>query len=306
LNDNNLNTAFIPDVYQNGGQTKSLPILPLRSMNGYDEKFVINSISNGASESSIATELLVRLQDKAQLANNDNLDEDLKSKKSETRSKLDQMSIGDQTALLLQIRRMTFGETLSMEFRCPSCHELSSLELKVSDLLQIQKSKSKRQYDIELDGYSVQLRPIQIGDIAALSAFNGIKEEDDNGKSIPISNWTNSLIKSCIISSDPPLPAVIPDEFLYKIGLKLGELDPIADVVLSMICPHCNHSFRTPFFIEHFFLQEILMRQQQLDQEIHWLAFYYHWNENEILSLPIKRRKKYVELIAQTLYAEGS
>ena len=83
-------------------------------------------------------------------------------------------------------------------------------------------------------------------------------------------------------------------------------LDPLANISLNMVCPVCNYSFKMPFFVEQFLFQELMTRQLQLDQEIHWLAFYYHWHENEILSLPITRRKRYVELIADELSSSSS
>ena len=36
-----------------------------------------------------------------------------------------------------------------------------------------------------------------------------------------------------------------------------------------------------------------------------WLAFNYHWSEDAILSLPIKKRKRYIELINTTLCRDG-
>ena len=71
-----------------------------------------------------------------------------------------------------------------------------------------------------------------------------------------------------------------------------------------MKCPDCNELFEIPFFAEDFIFEEISARKRQLEYEIHCLAFYYHWSESDILSLPLKRRRKYVELINRSDYQE--
>lgn len=44
----------------------------------------------------------------------------------------------------------------------------------------------------------------------------------------------------------------------------------------------------------------------ELYYEVHRLAYYYKWGEKEILSLPIFKRAKYLELIEQQIKAENS
>lgn len=39
--------------------------------------------------------------------------------------------------------------------------------------------------------------------------------------------------------------------------------------------------------------------------EVHIIAYYYHWGEKEILSLPIFKRSKYVDLIDRQIKAEN-
>ena len=41
------------------------------------------------------------------------------------------------------------------------------------------------------------------------------------------------------------------------------------------------------------------------EYEVHIIAYVYHWEENTILSLPIKKRKRYVELINKQKEAEN-
>lgn len=43
-----------------------------------------------------------------------------------------------------------------------------------------------------------------------------------------------------------------------------------------------------------------------LYEEVHYIAYYYKWGEKEILSLPVFKRKKYLELIEKQVKAENA
>jgi hypothetical protein len=88
---------------------------------------------------------------------------------------------------------------------------------------------------------------------------------------------------------------------LEKINNEIGKVDPFADIILDLQCPECKSSFTQSFVIFDFFLKEIDMRNHNLEKEIHWIAFYYHWSEDSILSLPIWKRKRYIDLINATI-----
>ena len=98
--------------------------------------------------------------------------------------------------------------------------------------------------------------------------------------------------------------ARISQETIAEVSAKLEEMDPQADIVLDLSCPDCGHLFKTPFFIEDFMLREIRTRMRQLEKEVHWIAFNYHWSEDDILSLPMSKRSRYVDLINRTLSGE--
>lgn len=228
------------------------------------------------------------------------------------------MTIGDRTALLLYLRKMTFGDMIQAEIKCNSCGQMNSLELSISNLLRTDKIEAKVHYDIEVDGYSIKTRLLCGKDQTELvRKINHQKNNSGNntgdGSNIEASNKLSShmkkIIYSCIVYSKPPLynsesvrnDEELSDDLTLKIGSKLSELDPLADIVLTMNCPSCKHYVSVPFYIEQFFFEEICARYHQLEYEIHWLAFHYHWSEHDILSLPLTRRKRYVEMISDTL-----
>jgi hypothetical protein len=261
----------------------------LRQLNGYDEQFLLdvqNSLLPIHACSIALLKRVVSFGDYTEMLENDDIDEILRH-----------LSIGDRTALLLHLRKMTFGDLLKCALACPSCSKYMSLDFSVTDILHISHSKPQKDYDLEIAGFSLKVRPLTGADQELI--FDKYGKADNNNK------ISEELVRSCILYSNHSLPKSLPDDFIFTISSKLDEIDPLSDIVFNLICPNCQHTFQTLFDAERFIFHEIGLRQNQLEREIHWLAFNYKWTESEILSLPLKKRKRYVELINATLSGES-
>jgi hypothetical protein len=277
-------TVTIPRGFQDNGSWLRHPML--RQLTGHDEEYLI-SIGNRLPSVLRTTALLKRVItfDKAALT------------ESDTEEILRRLAIGDRSALMLHLRRLTFGDLLKCVINCPACKETMSLDLSIDKLLQIEAPPPQTEYIIHTEGFVFKLRPITGADQEALLLKNDRTQ---------YTNQAEQLVRSCIVSSDPTLPHTsLTDDFLAIISSKLEEIDPMADLILDLTCLACQHVFQTPFIVEDFIFHEISARQQQFEQEVHWMAFNYHWSEDAILSLPIKKRKRYVELINRTLSGGG-
>lgn len=201
--------------------------------------------------------------------------------------------IGDRIALLLHMRRMIFGDKFHCVLLCHKCRKDMSLDLSISSLLQPVILNPRSEYIVKAGEFTLKLRPITGADIERVLSGN----EDNRDK-------TKELARSCIIYSEPPLNN-ISDELLSMISSELERIDPQADLILNITCPSCSYSFQTPFNVEKFIFDEIAAREKQFEKEIHWIAFNYHWSEDAILSLSMRKRKRYVDLINRTLAGEG-
>jgi len=219
---------------------------------------------------------------------------------------LTRLTVGDRTAILLQFQRLMFGNILKCDIQCTSCEQNISLEVPVSDLILPTNVDPQMEYDVKIDDFRLKLRPVNGKDqksfLISSDMSQGGSATTVTSKNIIMTDYVSHIIKSCV-KSDPPLPKNISEniDLVNKISTSLEKIDPQSNIVLDMKCPLCSNSFKVNFFIEDFVLQEIYYLQQQLDNEINFIALYYHWSENEILSLPLKRRKKYLELIKDTL-----
>jgi hypothetical protein len=201
------------------------------------------------------------------------------------------LTIGDRIALILEVRATLFGDKMQAVLNCPVCKEPLSLDVSVKSLLQPAAADPKTAYPFEFESYLLMVQPATGADLEAIA------ENPSNPK--------EKLVRRCIVSSKPPLPEKLSAELVTAVSSKLQEIDPQADTVLSLTCPACGRPFQAPFDIEDYFFQETAGRLSQLEREVHWIAFNYHWSEDAILSLPVAKRKRYIELINATIAGES-
>jgi len=169
--------------------------------------------------------------------------------------------------------------------------------------------KAKYEQEVKIDMYLLKIRPLKINDIETCTNYNVnqsstlspsalLESTQDNNKN----NYIEQLTRQCVIQSNPDLPSnSLDNEFVEKINKEISKVDPFADIILDLKCPECKSSFQQSFDIFDFFLKEMDLRDHNLEKEIHWLAFYYHWTEDAILALPIWKRKRYIHLINDTI-----
>jgi hypothetical protein len=209
---------------------------------------------------------------------------------------LKKISIGDRVALLFHTRRMIFGDFISCTITCVNCNKKMSLQLDVLDLLQAHYPDQKDLYGLEAGGFNMKIKPLNAFDQDNALVAENLASPNSLGE---------KLAKSCIAYSNPELPSIIPKAVMDGLGSKLEEIDPLSDIVLGVSCPECGQAFQALFPAEEFIFKEFAMLFGQLEREVHWLAFNYCWSQNEILDLPVKKRKKYIELINATLSGES-
>lgn len=250
----------------------------LRELNGYDEQF-LDDIKNQLPIFLQSNELLKRLVSFGNIeCNNDDIFKNL--------------TIGDRITLLLNVRKITFGNILHCVAVCPLCKQKISIDVDIDNLIKTTNtSKISSASTINTKKFKIKIRPLKTVDQRSIFYHSDKKT----------SQLTEFLIRSCIISSKPDLPQRLPDSVLSLICTSLEKIDPLVDIILGLHCPSCQNDFQTPFDVEKFILEEIYLRDTELENDIHKIAFYYHWNEDTILSLSMKKRQRYVDLVDDTL-----
>jgi hypothetical protein len=245
----------------------------LRAFTGRDEEFV--NEQPPAPPVVRATELLLRC-----IQSMEGLDE-------VDREAVERLVMGDREALLWQLRRLTLGERLQATLTCPApgCSAPMDLELSISDLLQSPYPDASPNYETEYQGRRLRFRLPTGADLTALC------DESDSERAVQL------LLRACLEDG----VAADGSEQLETVADLVEALDPQAELRMEVRCPECGESFTTLLDATRFLLQEIAQHADDLYRQIHSLALHYHWSEAEILALsPIKRRR-YLELLADSL-----
>jgi hypothetical protein len=207
---------------------------------------------------------------------------------------LKKLSLGDRAWLLLLIRELLIGRQISCTADCPKCGKAMSLDISTDAIRSAAHPDPKVEYELEVLGFRLYLRPLTAEDqdviVAQASQTNSL---------------TQDLARKCILRSEPSLPENLPESLVEAVGKQLEEIDPISDVHFSLLCPECGHTFSSSLPIEEYVLRELAVHAHQLEREVHWLAFHYHWSEREILSLSAVKRRRYVELVNATLAGDN-
>ena len=62
--------------------------------------------------------------------------------------------------------------------------------------------------------------------------------------------------------------------------------------------PSATVRFSTPVDLHRFFFGELRTDNELLYQEVHYLAYHYHWSEAEIMAMPRTKRALYLDVLS--------
>lgn len=214
---------------------------------------------------------------------------------------LAQLSLGQRDACLLTLREWVFGSQLVSLATCPHCGDRLELTLNVADLRVaalpsvIQESALTAQgfcpdrFAVTVEGYEVEFRLPHSFDLAAIANH-------------PI-DAQQTLLNRCILAVHQQGEAQTVDQLSPAVRAaivqQMAQIDPQADVQLSMTCPACTHQWQITFDIVSFFWSEINAWASRILGEVHILATAYGWAEADILSMSSFRRQCYLEKVGR-------
>jgi hypothetical protein len=255
--------------------------LTLRAVTGDDHAFVLDSRDAGLLPSARATALLQRClgDDAAALAPT--------------------LTVGDREALLLQLRRLSFGDTMDCVLHCPApdCGALMELALHVGDLLTPAYADVAREHALEVEHGGVRhLLRFRLPTAADLDAAAALVGEDATRAEF-------ELLRRCLVHATrgaaPVAAEALPAAVRNAVAAAMAAHDPQAEIELELSCPACGNAFSVLFDTADYLLQELDTHATQALREVHVLARHYGWSERDILRMPARRRAAYIGLIAE-------
>lgn len=213
-----------------------------------------------------------------------------------TRDTIRSLTIGDREALLLHLRRLSFGDQLQCVLACPApeCGEQLDVELSVKDLLVPVEDSPQSQAEfglLEDAGGPVRFRLLTGGDqeAAARVAVSDVEAAGD---------W---LLQTSLQTANLP-EDLSATEFTERLGAQVAErmkqLDPQAEITLNVTCSICSHTFAVLFDAASYLFKELEADIRTLYREVHLLAFHYHWSLAEILGLGGQVRRRFLGMIS--------
>jgi hypothetical protein len=209
------------------------------------------------------------------------------------------LTVGDREALLLQIRRLTFGDRLDAVVACPSaeCGERMDLELSVRDLL-------VEPYSNETDWQEASVEAGKLRHTIRYRVPTGADQVAAARMAADLPAAARLVLDRCVravVEGEPEPLAEVPEELAEALTGLLASGDPQAELVLSLTCPVCGAGFRVLFDAGDYLFRELGAREDGLYDEVHQLALHYHWSEAEIMAMPTGKRRRYLELLTAAL-----
>lgn len=202
-------------------------------------------------------------------------------------SLLRSLSSGDRQFLVLQLEAWIDSSPRWITALCSGCGERIQFQI-VPGALPMKPAG---------EGYPERLLSLSIGEVSA-RAPNGGDEEFISTRPEEDATVLHALLSRLLSSQGRPVDVTrLTDEDLESLDQMLDQMSPQAGLTAGIECPHCHLGQEVAIDPYAWILRET----GALDQDIHTLAFHYHWSEKDILQLPRARRARYLQLIDRSL-----
>jgi hypothetical protein len=200
------------------------------------------------------------------------------------------LTVGGRNTRLLELRKRLFGPDVPAVADCPSCD--TPVELLVpTDWLRADSDDGppRELARLATDDYEVLFRIPTLADLAELPFAAGPEALD------------LTLLERCVVEARidgaPARAAELPPTVVDAVERRMEELDPAAELRLSLRCPECGSEWLAGFPIADFLWADLDRWARHLLSEIHALAVAYGWSEADILGMSAARRALYLELV---------
>jgi hypothetical protein len=219
--------------------------------------------------------------------------------------------VADRQYLLLRLRAITFGDQVQATARCAwaDCGKKVDIDFSLQGI-PIKESRARGPL------YTMQLSPEaafrdEEGETHRAVAFrlpNGKDQEVVSPLMADDAAWAFAVLIGRCIQSIGPWEQ--PGEALLRrlsplarqeIERQIEAVAPRVELTLEAQCPECGREFAVSFDPQEFFFGELRTSHDLLYREVHYLAYHYHWSEQEIMAMLRDKRRRYIAVLADEL-----
>jgi hypothetical protein len=213
--------------------------------------------------------------------------------------------VADRQYLLLKLRQATFGDVVRANLICPwpDCGQRVSVEFSVDEV-------PVHALADPAPTYTMTLSPAAAGDGEAEVAFRLPTGADQEALSPRLAHDEAGALAGRLgrglqrIGSQAPPGAdavsALSPLARAEIEEQMARLSPRVEQTMESGCAECGRLFTAPFDVQRFFFGE-LRADGQLYQEVHYLAYHYHWSEHEIMAMTRDRRRRYIDVLSDAI-----
>ncbi len=202
------------------------------------------------------------------------------------------LTIGKRIQCLLTIATEGGRSKLEIHLTCQNedCRETMELELCLEDIATRQQTADETEFvSVGDDGRTYRLR-----------RPTGRDQQEWLDKSLPDEDAAvREMVATLLIDerSAASAPSAWTRSQLEAFNSAMEDADPLPAMLLDVKCPVCGLRGEYNFDLERLALRLLEESQRKLRHSVHRLASAYHWNEREILAIPERRRRQYLDLI---------
>lgn len=206
--------------------------------------------------------------------------------------KAEELTAADRDRLLAVIYMRTYSSRIESTVNCGNCAVPFDVDFSLEELVKHLDSEAN-QTNIE----EVSDGVFKLPDGRCFRLPTGKDECAVLGMSLEEAK--KALLERCVVEGDPTRDP----EILQR---AMEDLAPLLDLDMDARCPECGHQQMVHFDIQYYLLYRLRQEQKQLALEVHRLASVYGWSLSEILGLPRRVRRTYVELVESELALQQS
>ena len=196
--------------------------------------------------------------------------------------------LAERDRLLLELRRLTFGDTLMAFAVCQACGERLEFELPHASSVAALETGVNAANGLTVEDWALTLRLADTADIDGAAADPDI----DAARTI--------LLERCVTAADAngaPVPyRDLPEPVRALAGAKLAALHEAVELSVSLSCPACAAQQQVFVDVSTHLWTETRHAARRLLADVHELAHAHGWSEAAILVMSAPRRLAYLEM----------